>query len=108
MTMTDQSILRQPQNKAFVHFKNGRVWEFYGDTFFFHRTRYGNLYGLFVELNCFKPIWLGRYAKQDDCWFTAENMLGADYIDFECGGRYYFDKNTIRGRILRKQKACAK
>jgi hypothetical protein len=110
MTMTDQSVLRQPENRALVHFKNGRTWEFSGDDCLVHKTRYGTEYRLFVELEYFKPIWIGRHAEQDGrhYWFTVESMLGADYIDFGCGGRYYFDKNTIRGRVLRKQKSCTK
>jgi len=80
--------------EAYVHFKNGRVWKFEeqpGRSFLCHTTRYSTLYAIITCLSAIKPIWIGRYYEEDRCWLSVESYLGAEYVEFCLGQRYYFN-----------------
>jgi len=70
--------------------RNGPAWRFTWEPscqMYVHRTRRGTLYAIAGVTEC-KPMWIGR--MHDKSMFTAEQAIGAEYIQFDNGDEYWF------------------
>ena len=80
--------------KAWLHHRDGKVWEFILDprksAVPIHTTRYGTTYAILQGYECGKPLWIGRLS--DNSWVTWEGVLGARRIEFEDGSEFIFPK----------------
>lgn len=88
--MHTNSITLHRKNKPcwkFVYQKSNPFSKIQGYIYFTKK----NIYKLFFTdpYTNIKPIWIGRLDKNQECWFTCESYIRADYIDFT-GTRIWF------------------
>ena len=79
---------------ATLYRRNGPAWRFEWDRTaqrYLHYTTRGNVYAIF-GIDKGKPIWIGR--QFGSTWITAEADIGADTIDFDNGGCFWFGRKA--------------
>ena len=72
--------------------RNGPAWRFEWDHSagqFVHRTNRSTVYAIF-GINEYKPMWIGRLKSGTSSWFTADNDIGAEFIQFDNGSQFCF------------------
>lgn len=70
--------------------RNGPSWRFGWSQplqVYVLRTSRGTHYAIFAPCDG-KGIWIGRYVGGG--WVTCEAQIGAEYIQFDNGGEYWF------------------
>jgi hypothetical protein len=80
---------------ATVFRRNGPAWRFEWDLekeLYTHRTNRGTLYAIIGGVAIGKPFWIGRL--HGNTWHTAEADIGADTIDFDSGGCFWFGRKA--------------
>lgn len=78
--------------RAILHRGTRPSWEFapsqrYGELV--HIMRAGAACAIIADHKHGKPFWIGRLVDAR-AWVTVEDRIGAESIEFECGGRYLF------------------
>ena len=74
---------------------NGPAWRFEWDHscgMYVHRTIRGTVYEI-IGVHCSKPIWIGHLGP-NGMWYTDEARIGAEYIQFDNGGEYWFRRQS--------------
>jgi len=69
---------------------NGPAWVFHWDAGvqrYFHRTTRGSLYWI-VEPCDGRGLWIAR--EHGEALFTCERQIGAEYIQFDDGSKFWF------------------